>query len=161
MSPRLVLQYLRCPVSMKLFSKYDPGEGAIYPTWYRCLNKTTTRKGNLFRGGQCAALSSFRVGKIQLLYKRVGFSGSNGKKKSLLRVAKISEAVERGSFSDNTAKSIVFTEPGNTLFRALSLSLCSSIGTQLGAKHPPPPPGKRPRTETVYIDSLTTQPLPS
>ena len=63
----------------ELFSKYDPGEGAFYPTWYRCLNKTT-RMGTIFRGGQCPALSSFRVGKIQLLNKRVGFSGSNGKK---------------------------------------------------------------------------------
>ena len=32
------------------------------------------------RAGQCAALSWYRVGKIQILLKMVGFSGCNGKK---------------------------------------------------------------------------------
>ena len=39
-------------------------------------------------------------------------------------------------FSDNTAKTIVSTQTWNTLFRDLSSILCSSIGTQLVAKHP-------------------------
>ena len=32
-----------------------------------------------FGAGQCAALSSFRVGKIQLLQENVGFTGRNEK----------------------------------------------------------------------------------
>ena len=43
------------------------------------LKKMT--KGTFFRAEQYAALSSFRVGKMQILYKRVGFLGRNGKKK--------------------------------------------------------------------------------
>ena len=35
----------------------NPGEGTCWSVVYRCVNKTTTRKGT------CAALSSFRVGK--------------------------------------------------------------------------------------------------
>ena len=44
---------------------------------------------------------------------------------------------KKGSFSDNTAKRVVFTEVLNTLFRVLSSILCSSIGTYLGAKNHP------------------------
>ena len=51
-------------------------------------------------------------------------------------VVKISKAVKKGSFSKNTAKRVAFTENWNTLFRVLSSILCSSIGTQLGTKHP-------------------------
>ena len=43
-----------------------PGEGACYPVWYRCLTKTT-RKDTFLRTVSCAALSSFRVRKIQFL----------------------------------------------------------------------------------------------
>ena len=60
------------------------------------------------------------------------------KKHSLLRVAKISKKLKRGSFLDNTVKRVVFTEFQNALFRFLSSTLCSSIGTQLETKHPPP-----------------------
>ena len=95
-------------------------------------------KGTFFRAEQYAALSSFMVGKMQILYKRVGFSGRNGKKKhSLFRVVKISKTVKRGSFSDNIAKMVVFTETRNTLCKVLLSLFCSSIGTQLGSKHPP------------------------
>ena len=47
-------------------------------------------------------------------------------KRSLFRVAKISKTVKRGSFSDYTAKRVVFTEAWSTLFMVLSSILCSS-----------------------------------
>ena len=37
---------------------------------YRCVNKKTMRKGTFFRAGQCAALSSFRVGKMLFLQEK-------------------------------------------------------------------------------------------
>ena len=40
---------------------------------YRCVNKKNDEKGYFFRAGQCAALSSFRVGKMLFYRKRVFF----------------------------------------------------------------------------------------
>ena len=42
-----------------------------------CTKKKKMRKGTFFGAEMCAALSSFRVGKIQILLERVGFSGCN------------------------------------------------------------------------------------
>ena len=48
--------------------------GACWSVVYRCVNKKKTmRKGAFFRAGQCAALSSFRVGKMLFCRKRVCF----------------------------------------------------------------------------------------
>ena len=59
----------------------------------------------------------------------VGGGGTTKKKQSLFRILKISKTVKWGSFSDNTAKRVVFTETKNTLFRVFLSILCSSIGT--------------------------------
>ena len=40
---------------------------------YRCVNKNNDEKGYFFRAGQCAALSSFRVGKCYFCRKGVFF----------------------------------------------------------------------------------------
>ena len=43
------------------------GVGACMSVVYRCVNKKNNEKGYCFRAGQCAALSSFRVGKMLFL----------------------------------------------------------------------------------------------
>ena len=48
----------------------------------------------------------------------------------MFRVVKNSKALKRGSFSENTAKRVIFTEIWNTLFRVLSSILCSNIGAK-------------------------------
>ena len=58
------------------------------------------------------------------------FSRLYWEKNSVFRVVKISRALKRGSFSENTAKRVIFTEIWNTLFRVLSSILCSSIGVK-------------------------------
>ena len=60
--------------------------------------------------------------------KNTNFAGRNEKKE--LVQGSLSMSVKRGSFSDNTAKMVVFAETWNTLFRVLSSILCSSIDTQ-------------------------------
>ena len=67
-------------------------------------------------------------------------------------VVRISKAAKRGSFSDNTAKRIVFTETRNTLVRVLASIFFSSIGTQFGAKHPTSPLGHLSRKITKNIE---------
>ena len=49
----------------KLISVFAPG-GGCWSVVYRCVNKND-EKGYFFRAGQCAALSSFRVGKMLFL----------------------------------------------------------------------------------------------
>ena len=52
----------------------DSTGGACVSVVYRCVNKKKTmRKGTIFRPGQCAVLSSFRVGKCYFCRKRVCF----------------------------------------------------------------------------------------
>ena len=119
----LILLVLSCRGS---YCENRPGKGTCYPTWYRWLEKKQNKKKK----------KTMRW-KIELLQKRVGFSGSNWKKKrSLFRAVKISKNSKRGTFSDNTAKRVVFTETRNTLFRVLSSILCSSTCTQSEATHP-------------------------
>ena len=47
-----------------------PGEGTPWSAVYRCVIKKTMRKGTFFQEGQCAALTSFRVGKMSFLWKK-------------------------------------------------------------------------------------------
>ena len=63
-----------------------PGEGACYPTRYRCLNKKD-EKGYFFRAWQCTGLPSFRVGTF--FVEKVGFSGCCVKIYSLYRLVKL------------------------------------------------------------------------
>ena len=49
---------------------HDPGEGTPWSAVYRCVIKKTMRKGTFFQEGQCAALTSFRVGKMSFLWKK-------------------------------------------------------------------------------------------
>ena len=88
-------------------------EGACYPTWYRCLNKTTMWKGTFSELG--SAQRCHRLGYEKYNFSRKGsvFSGPNGKNHSMFRAI--------------TLCLVAFRRP-----------FCSSIGTQLGAKHPPP-----------------------
>ena len=89
-------------------------EGACYPTWYRCLNKTTMWKDTFFSTQRCHRLG----------YEKYNFS-------------------RKGSVFQ------VLMEKNHSMFRVVTHCLgtfrrpfCSSIGTQLGAKHPhhrPPP----------------------
>ena len=46
---------------------YPGGGGAFWSVVFRCVNKKTMRKGTFVLAGQCAALSSFRVGKMLFL----------------------------------------------------------------------------------------------
>ena len=53
-----------------MFVNVPPGEGTPWSAVYRCVIKKTMRKGTFFQEGQCAALTSFRVGKMSFLWKK-------------------------------------------------------------------------------------------
>ena len=91
-----------------------PEGGRLLPNLVSMLEQNNDVKGYFFRAGQCAALSSLRVWKIQLEQKRVSFSGPDGKNHSMFRVVTHCLGAFRRLF-------------------------CSSIGTKLGAKHQPRP----------------------
>ena len=48
---------------LKFMQNSPRGVGACWSVVYRCMNKKIDAKGYFYRAGQCAALSSFRVGK--------------------------------------------------------------------------------------------------
>ena len=64
-------------VNRRLFPAHKPGGGGggalpgKQSRVYRCvIKKKTMRKGTFFQEGQCAALTSLRVGKMSFLWKK-------------------------------------------------------------------------------------------
>ena len=50
--------------------RLSPKGGACWSVLYQCVNKKPMRKGTFFQAGQCAVLSSFRVGICYFLLKK-------------------------------------------------------------------------------------------
>ena len=56
-----------CTTVTTLQSSVHPRVGACGSVVYRCVNKKKRRERVFFRAGQCAELSSFRIGKMLFL----------------------------------------------------------------------------------------------
>ena len=105
---------------------------------YRCVNKKQTmRKGTFFRAGQCAALSSFRVGKCYFIGKGyILYNVTKGcRSKRVLGV--LIYYIGKGYFLTGHSERGINFKMFDTLFRVSFAVLCSRIGTQLTSKLPP------------------------
>ena len=121
------------------------GGGAL--TWsvvYRCVNKKMMRKGTFFELGQCAALSSFRVGTMLFLgEKRVCFHKLNTKVAEIREYLDVFYYIGKGYFWWTQPKRGIDFKMSNTLPRVSFAVLCSRIGTTVDQHPPPPPPETR------------------
>ena len=91
--------------------------------------KKNDEKGYFFRAGQCAALSSFRVGKMLFLLEKGIYFTNFTKGCRSKRVGIFIYYIGKGYFlSGHSEKGINF-KMLNTLFRVSFAVLCSRIGT--------------------------------
>ena len=95
------------------------------------------RKGTFFRAGQCAALSSFRVGK-KLFFIGKGYVFYNFTKGyRSKRVGVLIYYIGKGYFLTGHSEKGINFKMSDTLFRVSFAVLFSRIGTQLTSKRPP------------------------
>ena len=113
------------------------GGGRLLVSFVPMREQKNDEKGFFFRAGQCAALSSFRVGKMLFFVgKMYVFTNFTKCCRSKRVGVLIYITQERVTFLLDTVKRGINFKMSNTLFRVSFAVLCSRIGTQLTIKRP-------------------------